>query len=65
MKELSELEIINKIKALKPAPYFEVGSDAQRNAVNRIAKHMRLTGIVEFEVMTKQFGDKGYKVIAV
>lgn len=65
MNQARTAKIVRKIKAMTPAPFLILKTDAERQDYLRTAANLRQCGQIKFDVVTKQFGDKGYKIIAV
>lgn len=60
-----DLNLAQKVKALKVGQHFLVDSEKQRQAASRIAKSLRDAGVIEFQVVTKRWYDGKFKVCAI
>lgn len=59
-----DLNLAQKIRALKTNKSFTVVSEKDRQTVCRIAKCLKDAGFIEFDVVTKKEGD-AFKVAAI
>lgn len=59
-----QLNLAQRIRALAVGKSFHVDTEKERQEVCKVAKTLRDAGVIEFEVVTKQDGDR-FKVAAI
>lgn len=59
-----QLNIAQKIRGLKVGEHFHVETEKERQEASKAAVTLRKAGVIEFEVITKQDGDR-FKVAAI
>ncbi|MDE2105443.1 MAG: hypothetical protein KGL39_49910 [Patescibacteria group bacterium] len=60
-----ELNLAQKIKAMKVGHSFTVKTEYERQKATRAAKTLRDAGIINFEIITKADENGGFKVAAI
>lgn len=65
IRQMKQIEIAQRVRQLKVGKHFMVKSERERQSASRVAKSLKDSGVIDFDVVTKE-GDNGeFKVAAI